>query len=202
MRALVTGFEPFGGESVNPTAATLDLLPERVGGLRIARRILPVSFERASAALAAAIEDSAPDVVLATGEAGGRAALSLERVAINLADARIPDNDGDQPIDCPVVPDGPAAYFATIPLRPALAALVAAGLPAALSDSAGTFVCNHLFYRLMHLAAARRPLLRAGFLHVPYLPEQAARHPGAASMAAQDIARGIAILLRSTAAPL
>lgn len=197
MKILVTGFEPFGGERVNPAQQAVERLAARPGDLDIATRILPVAFERALPVLEAAIVETRPAVVLCVGEAGGRAELSLERVAINLADARIPDNDGRQPIDRPVAADGPAAYFASLPVKAAAMALREAGLPAALSQSAGTFVCNHVFYGLLHLAAMRRLPLLGGFLHVPYLPEQAAHHPGLPSMAAEEIARGIAVVLRT-----
>jgi pyroglutamyl-peptidase len=123
--------------------------------------------------------------------------LSLERVAINVDDARIADNDGNRPIDAPVIAEGPPAYFSGLPIKAAVAELRRAGLPAAVSNSAGTFVCNHIFYGVMHLAAEGG--FRAGFVHVPYLPEQAARHPGAPSMALADIARGIEIILSVTA---
>ena len=195
MKALVTGFEPFGGEPVNPALEALRLLPARLGALEVATRVMPAVFGRSLDALEDALGAVIPDIVLCVGLAGGRAALSLERVAINIDDARIPDNSGQQPIDVPVVAGGPAAYFATLPLRAAVAALRDAGLPATLSNSAGTFVCNHLFYGLMHLAATRRPGLRGGFLHVPYLPSQAARQDGAPSMALADIVRGIEIVL-------
>ena len=195
MKALVTGFEPFGGEPVNPAQEALRLLPARLGALEVATRVMPAVFGRSLDALEDALGAVIPDIVLCVGLAGGRAALSLERVAINIDDARIPDNSGQQPIDVPVVAGGPAAYFATLPLRAAVAALRDAGLPATLSNSAGTFVCNHLFYGLMHLAATRRPGLRGGFLHVPYLPSQAAHQDGAPSMALADIVRGIEIVL-------
>jgi pyroglutamyl-peptidase len=195
MKALVTGFEPFGGEPVNPALEALRLLPARLGALEVATRVMPAVFGRSLDALEDALGAVIPDIVLCVGLAGGRAALSLERVAINIDDARIPDNKGQQPIDVPVVAGGPAAYFATLPLRAAVAALRDAGLPAIVSNSAGTFVCNHLFYGLMHLAATRRPGLRGGFLHVPYLPSQAARQDGAPSMALDDIVRGIEIVL-------
>ena len=165
-------------------------------------RNLPVAFDRALPTLEAAIVETRPAVVLCVGEAGGRAELSLERVAINLADARIPDNDGRQPMDRPVAADGPAAYFASLPVKAAAAALRDAGLPAALSQSAGTFVRNHVFYGLLHLAARRRLPLLGGFLHVPHLPEQAAHHPGMPSMAAEEIARGIAVVLRTAVGAL
>jgi pyroglutamyl-peptidase len=195
MKALVTGFEPFGGEPVNPALEALRLLPARLGVLEVATRVMPAVFGRSLDALEDALGAIIPDIVLCVGLAGGRAALSLERVAINIDDARIPDNSGQQPIDVPVVAGGPAAYFATLPLRAAVAALRDAGLPATLSNSAGTFVCNHLFYGLMHLAATRRPGLRGGFLHVPYLSSQAAHQDGAPSMALADIVRGIEIVL-------
>ena len=199
MLALVTGFEPFGGETVNPALEALRRLPARLGALAITTQVLPAVFGQALDALGAAVEATNPDIVLCVGLAGGRAALSLERVAINIDDARIPDNAGQQPIDRPVVAGGPAAYFATLPIKTAAAALREAGLPAIISNTAGTFVCNHVFYGLMHLAATRRPGLRGGFLHVPYLPSQAARHAtslgGAPSMALEDIVRGIEIVL-------
>lgn len=199
MKALVTGFEPFGGERVNPSMEAVRRLPPRLGELDIATRILPTVFGLAAARLEAALDEIAADLVLCVGEAGGRAELSLERVAVNIEDARIADNDGNRPIDRPVVAGGPAAYFATLPLKPALAALMQQGLPAAVSQSAGTFVCNSVFYSLMHRAAAQPACLRAGLLHVPYLPEQAAAHPGAPSMALGDIRRAVEIVLRVAA---
>src|SRR6266852_4387944 len=200
MKALVTGFEPFGGEPINPALEALGRLPRRLGPLAIATRMLPAVFGEALDALEEAVRETEPDIVLCVGLAGGRAALSLERVAINIDDARIPDNKGLQPIDRPVVAGGPAAYFTNLPVKAAAAALREAGLPAIVSNSAGTFVCNHVFYGLMHLAATRFPELRGGFLHVPYLPSQAARHAtslgeGVPSMALDEIARGIEIVL-------
>ena len=195
MKALVTGFEPFGGEPINPALEALGRLPRRLGPLAIATRVLPAVFGKALDALEEAVRETEPDIVLCVGLAGGRAALSLERVAINIDNARIPDNKGRQPIDLPVVAGGPAAYFTNLPVKAAAAALRDAGLPAIVSNSAGTFVCNHVFYGLMHLAATRRLDLRGGFLHVPYLPSQAARQDGAPSMALDDIVRGIEIVL-------
>ena len=200
MKALVTGFEPFGGESVNPALEAVLRLPPRLGALDIATRPVPSVFGRALAALEDALATTRPDIVLCVGQAGGRTELSLELVAINVDDARIPDNDGQQPIDRPVVAGGPAAYFATLPIKAAVRALRDAGLPAAVSNTAGTFVCNHVFYGLMHLAASRQLPLRGGFLHVPYLPNQAARLGGAPSMAIDDIVRGIEIVLGVAAA--
>ncbi len=205
MKALVTGFEPFGGDRVNPSFEALKRLPGRLGGLDIATQPLPVVYGAALPALREVIAAAAPDIVLCTGLAGGRAELSLERVAINVDDARIPDNGGNQPIDRPVVAGAPAAYFATLPIKAAVRALREAGLPAAVSNSAGTFLCNHVFYGLMHEAARSVAQIggnrfRGGFLHLPYLPSQAAQQKGAPSMALEQIVEGIEIILAVAAA--
>jgi pyroglutamyl-peptidase len=161
---------------------------------------LPTSYAHSGSVLRAAIEEVKPEIVLCVGLAGGRAELCLERVAINIQDARIRDNDGRQPIDVPVVKGGPAAHFATLPIKACVAAMRKAGLPAAVSNSAGTFVCNHIFYVLMDIAASHPIPMRGGFLHIPYVPEQAARLGGAPSMALDDIVRGIEIILDVSAA--
>jgi pyroglutamyl-peptidase len=166
-RVLITGFEPFGGAEVNPSWEAVRLLAPDFH-----THLLPCRFGAAVGELWRAVERVDPDVVICVGLAGGRADVSVERVAINVDDARIPDNAGAQPIDRPVVADGPAAYFATIPVKSCVAAARAVGVPAGLSHSAGTFVCNHTFYGLMHRAATLRPALRGGFVHVPYLPGQ------------------------------
>jgi pyroglutamyl-peptidase len=170
---LLTGFEPFDGETVNPSwqavRAVADHPPQ---GIELTAAQLPCVFGDALDALRAAIAETCPDVVLCVGQAGGRPDLTVERVAVNIEDARIPDNAGARPIDEPVVPGGPAAYFATLPVKACVAAVREAGLPASVSQTAGTFVCNHVFYGLMHLAATERPGLRGGFVHVPYAPGQ------------------------------
>lgn len=196
MRALVTGFEPFGGEAINASLEALRQLPQRIGALEIRTAELPTSYARALVALEAAIGAHGPQIVLCVGQAGDRAALCVERIAVNLRDARIPDNDGAQPVDMPVVAGGPAAYLATLPVRAAVAGLHAAELPAEISMSAGTFVCNHVFYGLMHLAALRGQPYRGGLLHVPRLPQQ---RGNARPMALDDIVRGVAVLLETAA---
>lgn len=199
---LVTGFEPFAGEPVNPSALLAQALHgTRVGAAAVQSRVLPCTFGGALAVLHAALAELRPALVLALGQAGGRAALGVERVAINLDDARIADNAGAQPLDRPVVAGGPAAYFSTLPVKAMVAALRAEGLPAEVSHTAGTFVCNHVFYGLMHALHAGVPGLprgalagtRGGFMHVPWLPEQAARQPGPTppSLALADQRRGI-----------
>jgi pyroglutamyl-peptidase len=199
VRALVTGFEPFGGENTNASREAVLRLPPRVDGIAIAAAILPTSYARSIAELDAAIARTRPRIVLCVGQAGDRAALNLERVAINLQDASLADNDGAQPVDRPIVAGGPPACFATLPIRKAVAALQAAGLAAQLSNSAGTFVCNHVFYGLMRLAARGRHRFKAGFLHVPQLPTEAEAGE-APSMALEDIVRGIEVILLVSAA--
>lgn len=197
MRALVTAFDPFGGGRVNASLEAVRRLPARIGTLDIVTAELPTSYARSIPALKAAIRDARPGIVLCVGEAADRSLLSVERVAINLQDARIPDNDGAAPVDRPVVRGAPAAYFATLPVRKMVAGLRAAELPAELSMSAGAFVCNHVFYGLMHLAAATKRNFRGGFLHVPCLAGRATE--GARAMALEDIVRGIRIVLEVAA---
>ena len=198
MKVLVTGFDPFGGETVNASLEAVRRLPARIGTLEVETAALPTSYSRSLDALEMAIARAQPDIVLCVGQAGERAALCVERVAVNVQDARIPDNDGAQPAGAPVVAGGPAAYLSTLPVRSAVAALHAEALPAELSMSAGTFVCNHVFYGLMHLAAMRRHAFRGGFLHVPRLPQQA--NDGPTAMTPERIAHGIAVVLEASAA--
>lgn len=172
-KALVTGFDPFGGESENPSQQIAQALHgEVIAAHRIVGAILPTQFGAAPAVLEKLIARHRPALVLALGQAGGRDGISLERVAVNLIDARIPDNAGAQPVDVCIVDNAANAYFSTLPVKAMLQQLRAAGVPAALSQTAGAFVCNQVFYALMH--ALRRRRARGGFVHVPYLPEQAA----------------------------
>ncbi len=183
LRVLLTGFEPFDGEPVNPSwEAARALDGWQTGQAIVHARQMPCVFGAAIDTLSAAIAGIQPQLVLCVGQAGGRSEVSIERVAINLDDGRIADNAGHRPIDLPVVPGGPAAYFASLPIKAMVRDLRAAGVPASVSNTAGTFVCNHIFYGLMHLLAGK-PGVRGGFLHIPYLPAQAARFPGAPSMA-------------------
>ncbi len=199
-RILLTGFDPFGGESINPSwEAVRTLHGKRMGGHLIVAQQLPTEFAGSLRELKAAVREMAPTIVLGVGQAGGRQQLSIERVAINVQDARIPDNAGAQPVDEPVIAGGPAAYFSTLPIKAMLAALHAQGLPAEISNSAGTYVCNQIAYAMLHLAAKRRGM-RAGFIHIPYLPAQAAKRHGPASMALADVVRGLEIALRTAIA--
>ena len=194
-RILLTGFEPFGGEPVNPSWQVAQALDgELIGGARVQALQLPCVFGASLRVLDAALAGPQPALVLALGQAGGRCDFSLERVAINVDDARIADNLGAQPIDVPVCAGGPAAWFSTLPIKAIVAALHEAGLPASVSQSAGTFVCNHVFYGLMQRLDSM-PGVRGGFMHLPLLPEQAARAPGEASLPLATMVAGVRIVL-------
>ena len=197
---LLTGFEPFGGESVNPSweiARALDGWV--VDGHAVHAVRLPCAFGDALRTLDEALAAHRPELVLCLGQAGGRAEISIERAALNVDDARIPDNLGRQPIDAAVVADGPAAYFSTLPIKALARDLREAGVAAAVSNTAGTFVCNHVFYALMHRLATTPGLAhaRGGFVHVPYTPEQVAGRTGVPSMALHTQIEGIRHALRT-----
>jgi len=195
--ALVTGFDAFGGDPRNPSQEIARALDRaRIAGHRIVGAILPTEFGRALAALNTLLEKHEPVLVLALGLAGGRSELSLERVAINLIDARIADNAGAQPADVRIVENAPNAYFSTLPVKAMLARLRKAGIPATLSLSAGSFVCNQVFFGLAHTLASRYPRTRGGFVHVPSLPEQAAHLPGTPSMALETMIEGVRLCLQ------
>lgn len=191
-KILLTGFEPFDGERINPSGEIARALDgEIVHGHRIVTAILPVAFASTLPTLAALLDEHRPVLAIATGQAGGRSELAIERVAVNLVDARIPDADGEQPIDVRVVEDAPDAYFSTLPVKAMLERLRRLGIPAALSQTAGAYVCNQAFFTLAHLVATRHRAMRAGFVHVPWLPEQAARHWGQPSMALETMVEGV-----------
>ena len=191
MKILVTGFEPFGGEKVNPALEAVKLLPKEIHGAEVYWAEIPTVFDQSAEVLEAEIERYQPDVVLCIRQAGGRASLTPERVAINQDDARIPDNQGNQPIDTPIRLDGEAAYFSTLPIKAMVQAINEVGLPATVSNTAGTFVCNHLMYQALYLADKKFPNMRAGFMHIPYMTEQVVNKPNTASMCLRDIVRGI-----------
>lgn len=194
-RILLTGFTPFGGEDINPSWEAVRVLDgKHIGGHRVISRVLPTAFAQSQRELAMMMDELAPAIVLGVGQAGGRSRLSIERVAINVQDARMADNSGAQPIDEAVVVEGPAAYFSTLPIKAMLKALLAERLPAEISNTAGTFVCNHVAYLMLHVAA-KRPGVRAGFIHIPYSPSQAARFPNAPSMGGEDVLRALSIVL-------
>jgi len=188
-RVLVTGFDPFGGDSANPSWLAAQALHGRqIAGHRVIAAQLPTVFGQSIDVLRALLHKHRPELVICVGQAGGRAALSMERVAININDARIADNASRQPVDTPVQATGPVAYFSTLPIKAMMLAVRTEGVAAEVSQTAGTFVCNHVFYALMHELATRRMLkgTRGGFIHVPWLPGQ-----GAPAMVLGDMVRGL-----------
>lgn len=200
-KILVTGFQPFGGESMNPAWEAVRRLPDTIGDATVTKVEIPVVFGRGPEAVERAVEEVEPGLVLCVGQAGGRAKITPEFVGINYADARIPDNDGCQPVAERVVDGGPDAYFATLPVKAMVQAMNEAGVPAEVSYTAGTYVCNDVMYSLLHALATRHPGVRGDFLHVPYATEQATHLPSATpSMSVDDMARGIAVALEAALA--
>jgi pyroglutamyl-peptidase len=194
-RVLLTGFDAFGGDSLNPSwLAVRPLHGRRIASHQVVVAQLPTVFEASLAELEHQLRLHKPALVICVGQAGGRSAMSLERVAINVNDARIADNAAAQPVDTPVIAGGPTAYFSTLPIKAMLQALQREGLAAEVSQTAGTFVCNHVFYGLMHQLATRRGFkrTRGGFMHVPYLPEQ-----GSPSMTLDELVRGLQVAIRA-----
>jgi pyroglutamyl-peptidase I len=198
MTVLMTGFAPFGGETVNPALEAIKKLEGRqIAGVPVVTRALPVVRFQAIESLKSAIREVDPSLIVAVGQAGGRMEITPERIAINVDDYRIRDNDGNQPVDEPVEKSGPAGYWSSLPIKAMVEQMRRQGIPASVSNSAGTFVCNHLFYGLMHVLALEGNKRRGGFIHIPYLPEQAAQNPGQPSMGLDTIVRGLEICLEA-----
>lgn len=194
---LLTGFEPFEGEIINPSLEAVKALDDVVvEGYHIIAKPLPTVFGESIAKLHTYIEEISPSIVICVGQAGGREGITVERVAINVDDARIPDNIGQQPIDRPIIQNGPAAYFSTLPIKAAVENLGQAGIPSSISQTAGTFVCNHVFYGLMNMI--QNCSIKGGFVHIPYLPEQAVNHPRKASMSLDLIVEGLLSIVKTT----
>lgn len=191
MKVLVTGFEPFGGEKVNPALEAVKGLPAEIHGAEVHCLEVPTVFHKSAQVLEEEMSRYQPDFVLCIGQAGGRSSLTPERVAINQDDARIPDNEGNQPIDLPIRADGDPAYFSSLPIKAMVQAIKKEGLPASVSNTAGTFVCNHLMYQALYLVEKKFPHVRAGFMHIPYMMEQVVNRPTTPAMSLVDIRRGI-----------
>lgn len=193
-KVLITGFEPFGGESINPSWEVAKILAKQP---YIDAVQLPCVFDRSLDVLREKIQALQPDVVICIGQAGGRSSIEIERVAINLNDASIPDNQGNQPIDTAIVPHAPAAYFTTLPAKAMVQAVKNAGVPASLSLSAGSYVCNHAMFGLLHFLAENFPQTRGGFIHIPFLPEQGVQHRNAPTMALDTLVKGLNIAVET-----
>ncbi|HGP3674028.1 TPA: pyroglutamyl-peptidase I [Bacillus pacificus] len=196
---LLTGFDPFGGESINPAWEVAKSLHEKtVGEYKIISKQVPTVFQKSIQVLKEYIEELNPEMIICIGQAGGRPDITIERVAINVDDARIADNEGIQPVDVPVVEEGPAAYWSTLPMKAIVKRLQEEGIPASVSQTAGTFVCNHLFYGLMHELEKYDKKMKGGFIHIPFLPEQASNYPGQPSMSLSTIRKGIELAVEVT----
>lgn len=191
MKILVTGFDPFGGEPINPAIETVKRLPDTIAGAEIIKLEIPTVCHKSLRVIDETIAKCDPDVILSIGQAGGRPDITVERVGINVDDCRIPDNEGNQIIDEPVYPDGPAAYFVTIPIKAMVQKIQDQGIPASVSNTAGTFVCNHVTYGVCHLVATKYPGKRSGFIHIPYLPQQVTDKKNMPSMSQDLLVEGI-----------
>lgn len=191
MKVLVTGFEPFGGEKINPALEAVKGLPAEMHGADVRWLEVPTVFQKSAQVLEEEMSRYQPDFVLCIGQAGGRSSLTPERVAINQDDARIPDNEGNQPIDLPIRQDGASAYFSSLPIKAMVQAIKKEGLPASVSNTAGTFVCNHLMYQALYLVEKKFLHVKAGFMHIPYMMEQVVNRPTTPAMSLVDIRRGI-----------
>ena len=188
MKILITGFDPFEDEPLNPSWEAVRRLPDKVGESEVIKVQIPTVFGKAADVVHDAVVEHDPDVVVSVGQAGGRFAVSPERVAINIDDGRIPDNEGNQPIDSPIHEDGAAAYFTSLPVKAMVTAMREAGVPAVVSNTAGTYVCNHVMYQILYMIDHEFPDKRGGFVHVPYTPQQVIDKPGLPSVSVEDMA--------------
>lgn len=191
MKILVTGFEPFGEDVLNPSALILEKLPKKILDAEVKTLLVPTVFYQSILLVCETVDLEKPDLVLLLGQAGGRKAMTMERVAINISDARLPDNGGRQPLDEPIVPQGPSAYFSTMPIKAMVAAMRGVGVPAEVSNSAGTFVCNHLLYGVLHHCQGMNHPVKVGFLHVPYLPEQVEERQELFSLPLEEMVKAV-----------
>lgn len=203
MKILVTGFDPFGGETINPAIESVKRLPDTIEGAEIIKLEIPTVCYKSLDVIKEAVQKYNPDVVVSIGQAGSRPDITVERVGINITDCRIQDNEGNQLVDEPIYAEGPAAYFSTLPIKAMVNAIKAGNIPASVSDSAGTFVCNHVMYGVSYLLAHEYEGKKSGFIHIPFLPEQVLDKKGMPSMTLDCIVEGLtraigAIVLHDT----
>jgi len=196
MKVLITAFEPFGGQEVNSALETMRLLPDCIGKLQILKQEVPTVFYKSIQTVWQAMEQKKPDAIISLGQAGGRSCISIERIAINVDDASIADNEGNKPIDKRIFEDGENAYFSTLPIKAMVEAIKAAKIPAEISNSAGTYVCNHLMYGILYKINKERLNIKAGFIHLPFIPAQVIGQPGRPSMSLDDMVKGIKAVCR------
>jgi pyroglutamyl-peptidase len=200
MKILVSGFDPFGGDKLNPAYEAVKLIPTTVAGAEVVTVEIPTVFGKCADVLKAAIDVHKPDAVLCVGQAGGRSVMSIEKVAINLDEARIPDNEKRQPLDTPIKEDGPTAYFSSLPVKAIVQNIKAHGIPSSVSYTAGTFVCNDVMYRLLYMIDREYKHLRGGFIHVPFDTAQVTDRPeGTPSMPVATIAKALEYAIEAIA---
>ena len=197
MKILITGFDPFGGESINPALEAVKKLPTTILNSEVIKIEIPTVFEKSLKKIEENIIKHNPDVVISVGQAGGRFGITPERVAINIDDARIKDNEGNQPIDIKIFEDGENAYFSNLPIKAMVKEMTDNGIPASVSNSAGTFVCNHVMYGILYLIDKKYPNMKGGFIHVPYIPSQVVTKPNNPSMSIDDIAKGLELCIKA-----
>lgn len=193
MKILITAFEPFGGEKVNPALEAMKLLPDKIGEAQILKLELPTVFKKSIEKVWQHIDEYEPDIVISLGQAGGRACISIERVAINIDDTTMADNEGNMPVDQPIFKDGENAYFSNLPIKKMVEDIKKAGIPAKVSNTAGTYVCNHVMYGILYKIHKERLNIKAGFIHVPFIPEQVVNKPERASMSLENIVKAVEI---------
>ena len=197
MKVLVTGFDPFGGESINPAWEAVKVIKDEIAGAEVVKMQIPTVVGKSIAKIHDKMVEINPDIVIAVGQAGGRFGVTPERVAINVTDARIPDNEGNQPIDEPIFADGDAAYFSNLPVKAMVQTIKDAGYPSVLSNTAGTYICNHVMYGILYYIQKEFPNARGGFIHVPYAASQVVNKPNTASMAIADITASIEAAIKA-----
>ncbi len=197
MKVLITGFDPFGGEKINPAWEAVRALPDNIDGIEVVKLQIPTVFKKSAKKLFENIDSVKPDVVICVGQAGGRYEFSVERVAINVDDGRIPDNDGYQPVDSPVFEDGENAYFSTLPIKAIVEEVKKAGIPAAVSNTAGTYVCNHIMYSLLYYLNKNNLNIKGGFIHVPFIPEQVVEKKNIPYMELTRITKALEISIKA-----
>lgn len=197
MKVLITGFDPFGGESINPALKAVEQLPDNIAGAEVIKIEIPTVFRKSLEKIEENILKHNPDIVISVGQAGGRFGITPERVAINIDDARIPDNESKQPIDLTIFEDGENAYFTTLPIKAMVEEMKAGEIPCSVSNTAGTFVCNHVMYGILYLATKKYPNIKGGFIHVPYIPSQVLDKPSMPSMSIGDITKGLELCIKA-----
>lgn len=197
MKVLITGFDPFGGEKINPAWEAVKALPDNIDGIEVVKLQIPTVFKKSAKKLFENIDSVKPDVVICVGQAGGRYEFSVERVAINIDDGRIPDNDGYQPVDSPVFEDGENAYFSTLPIKAIVEEVKKVGIPSAVSNTAGTYVCNHIMYSLLYYLNKNNLNIKGGFIHVPFIPEQVVEKKNTPYMELTRITKALEIAIKA-----